>query len=622
VKASGRAAIAASRGLASTAVAAALLATTASGCGGGQTRLNLFSTDWQDDGGVSIGRVYQRVAAVPVSPAADVVVGIAGHANKIIGLPLGGGSKWTFAHALSTRPVVTGGVVVGSGSGEVFALEAATGRVIWRRPTGDVPLLGAGDDGTVTVVAFRQAVGSGCTLLAVTHDGQIVRQIETDKPLGAPAVLGRLAFVPWAGQYVSVIDLTNGDETARVTLRDETSRAWTEGGSLWFGQVGYTRFDARIQDASKGKASRAGIKLPTLPGTPRLMPSGGAPVAAIAGAEDKVRLYARPEAGGDAGAAIDGGRFYGTYFRLAMGYDSASAKLAWVHVHDASFVGGAASAGGVLLCDEQGRVSALDAQTGGVAFEADLGEPLQACVVNVDSWHPSQNPAQTKSLAGQLGDALLADDPQLVPEQKVFLHDIASATDDVATKALVDLASDPRTSPDLVADTRKALASRTNGARYMEAALGRHYDYMKDVLRPPPVGPMAHALAAMKETAAAPLLASHLLDPADTDDDVMQTAAALVVVGTPAELPALRQFFAMYRATAASDEVAAAIVSAGQAIATLDPASRAALQAAAEDPTTVAYAQDRLVDAIKASAPAEPAKGNKDKGEKAPAKTK
>jgi outer membrane protein assembly factor BamB len=583
------------------------------GCGGGQTRLNLFSTDWQDDGGVSIARVWRRMGAAQVPAAADVVVGVTGHADKIIGLPLSGGTKWTFAHPLSTRPVVSGNVVVGSGSGEAFALDAASGSVLWRRPTGDIALLGAGDDGTVTVMTFRKAAGSGSMILAVTHDGQVVRQIETDKPLGAPAVVDRLAFVPWAGQYVSVIDLSNGDEAARVTLREETSRSWTQGGSLWFGQVGYTRFDERISDASKGKASHVGFKATTLPGNPRLMPEGSAPVPTLSGADDKVRLYARPEAS-DGGAAIEDERWYATYFRLAMGFDSKTSKLAWVVLHDADFVGGASSAGAVVLCDEQGHVTGLDAKTGGAVFSGDLGEPVKACVVNVDGWRPPQAPTGTKPLSTQLSEALLAGDPQLVPAQKVLLREIASSPDEGATKTLVELASDVRTSPDLLPEARKALANRQNGAIFMEAALERHYDYLKDVLRPPPVGPMAHALAGMKERGAASLLAVHLLDPADTDDDIMQTAAALVVIGGSDQLPAMKEFFAMYRSTAASDEVGAAVVSIGTAIAALDPvAGRAQVDAAAHDQATVEYARDRLANALKAMAPSEPEKSTKEK---------
>lgn len=588
---------------------AALAATAALvACGGGQTKLDLFSTNWTDDGGVSIGHVWQRVGSAPIAPSADVVIGVAGHTDKLIGLPLGGGSKWTFAHPLDARPVVAGSVVVASGGGEVLALDAKTGSVLWRRPTGGLPLLGAGDDGTVTVVTFRRAGNTGSVLLAVGHDGQVVRQIETDKPLGAPAVLAGLAFVPWAGQYVSVIDLANGDETARVTLRQQTSRAWTEGGSLWFGQVGFVRFDDRIRQASQNKATALSVPMRELPGTPKLMPSGSAPLPAVANAEDKTRIYARPE-GTDAGAALADGRWYATYFRLAMGFGAGKGKLAWVHSHGADFLGGDAAAGGVVLCDEQGKVTELDAKTGGVLSEADLGEPVEACVVNVDGEHLHGTPADAKPLADQLASAVLADDPQLVEAQKLLLRELSSLEDETATKTLVDLASDPRTSPDLLVVARKALAARRNGASYMEAALERHYDYLHDVLRPPPVGPIAQALGAMKERGAASLLAAHLLDPADTDDDVKDAAAALAVVAGADQLPTLRQFFAMYRATAADDDIAAAVVSVGQALLALeDETGRAVVAAAAKDPATVDYARERL-EALLASQPA-PSPGN------------
>jgi outer membrane protein assembly factor BamB len=563
-------------------------------CGGGQTRLNLFSTDWTDDGGASIDRVWQRIRATPIPAAADVVVGVAANDRKMIGLVLANGSQWTFEHALDARPIVTGSVVVGSGSGEVFALDATSGKLVWRRPTGGLALLGAGDDGTVTVTAFRRAGDTGSVLLAVTHDGQIVRQIETEKALGAPAVVAGLAFVPWAGQYVSVIDLANGDETARVTLRQETSRAWTEGGTLWFGGIGYVRFDERIRDASRGRAATVSVPPRELPGMPKLIPTGTTPLPAAANAEDKTREYAKPMAT-DAGASLQDGRWYGTYFRLAMGFDSEHSKLAWVHLHDADFIGGAAASGGLLLCDDQGRVTQLDAGSGAVLGEMRLGEPLHACVVNVDAQRASGTLSDVKPLAAQLAEAVRADDPQLVIVQKLLLRELATVEDESATKALVDAASDPRTSPDLLTEARTALANRRNGASFMEAALARHYDFLKDVLRTPPVGPIAQALGAMKEKAAAPLLASHLLDPADTEDDVKQAAAALAVLAGPAEAPALREFFGMYRATAEDDDMAAAVVNVGQALAaTGDKASRAQVEAAAADATTVPYARDRL----------------------------
>lgn len=578
-----------------------VLAGVVAACGGGQAHPARFSTDWTDDGGISIGRVWDRVGSSAIAASADVAVGVAGHTDKLIGLPFGGGSKWTFAHPLDARPVVTGAVVVGSGGGEAFALDAKSGSVIWRRPTGGIPLLGAGDDGSVTVVTFRKSGGTGSTLLAVARDGSVVQQIETDRPLGSPAVLGRLAFVPWAGQYVSVIDLSTGDEVARVTLREQTTRAWTQSGSLWFGQASYIRFDAHIRDASRGKATALSLPMRELPGTPKLMTAGSESLGPVASAEDKVHLYARPQ-GTDDGAAIDSGRWYATYFRLAMGFGAEKGKLAWVYSHGTDFVGGAAAGGGVVLCDEQGKITTLDAKTGGVLSEADLGEPVESCTVSVDGLAASGTPADVKPLAQQLADAVRADDPQLVVAQKLLLRELASVEDDTATKTLVDVASDPRTSPDLIGDARTALANRRNGASYMEAALAKHYDFLKDVLRAPPVGPIAQALGAMKEKAAAPLLAAHLLDTADTDDDVKQAAAALAVVAGQDQLPSLRQFFGMYRATAENDDLAAAVVSVGQALLTLNDGARVA--DAAKDDTTVSYAKERLQALVASQPPA------------------
>jgi outer membrane protein assembly factor BamB len=565
-------------------------------CGGAQGQLHLFSTQWEDDHGNSIERVFRQIGGSPIPAAADVVVGVSAQGDTLIGVPLSGdrsGVRWAFAHPLDARPVATGNVVVGSGGGEAFALVASTGEVMWRRKTTGLALVGAGDDGDVTVLTFQKFGGLGSVLLGVKRDGELIREIETEKALGGPALVHRVAFVPWAGEYVSAIDLWSGDETARVTLREETSRAWTAAGSLWFGELAFTRFDERIAHASEDKASTVTVPYRDLPGTPKLMPPGATPLPAAANATDKVRLYARPSPT-DGGATIEDGRYYATYFRVAMGFDARGAKLAWVHVHSADFLGGAAAPGGIVLCDEGGNVVALDATAGTLETEAALGQPIRACVVNVDALHVRAAPGG-QSLIAQIEAAVRLDDPMIASAQRFLLRELVKSSDPSVTQTLVDLASDPRTGPDLLAEGRADLAKRRNGASFMEAALERHYDFLKDVLRAPPVGPIADALAAMHETPAASLLASHLLDPADSEDDVRRAAAALAVIGGAKELPAMRQFFAMYRASAEDDDVSAAVVSIGKALLGLtDPAARAAVAAAVEDPMTVPYAKEGL----------------------------
>jgi outer membrane protein assembly factor BamB len=147
----------------------------------------------------------------------------------------------------------------------------------------------------------------------------------------------------------------------------------------------------------------------------------------------------------------------------------------------------------------------------------------------------------------------------------------------------------------------------------MLTALGRHYDFLHDVLLSPPVGPMADALAAMNETKAAPLLAAHLLDPADTDDDVKRAAAALAALATKDELPTLRRFFAMYRGAAPTDEVAFAAASIAEAFIRLDPKEgRATVESATKDPMTSPVTKARL----EALLTAEPAGAGGDAGAK------
>lgn len=587
----------------------ALVATLALGaattsCAGGSHN-GAFSTDWLDDQGKSIAAVQARLGGARPTATADVAVAVAGAKNdKLIGAPLAGGAPWTFQHALDARPIIAGSVVVGSGGNEIFALDAATGKKLWARPSGGVALLGAGDDGATTAVTLAR--GAGSTILVVSRDGSVKRQIDTDKQIGDPAVLGGIVFVPWQNQYVSAIDAATGDELGRVTLRDKVSRALTIGGGLYFGEVAIVRFDDKIRLASQGGANRVAIPPRELPGTPRLLVPGTEKQPVVANARDRDRLFARPNSP-EGPLGIDTGHFYASYFRIVIGFDASRGQLAWVHTHPSDVIGGEAISGGVLLCDEEGKIVVLDGRTGQVSSQASFGEPIKSCVAHADTYKALPGPGGAPPLAQQIAEAVSSREASLATAQRLLLRELATLEDESATKTLVDLASDPRTAPVLVTDARAAIATRRNGAPYMLSALGKHYDFLRDVLASPPVGPIADALAAMKEAKGAPLLASHLLDPADTDDDIRRAAAALATLATKDELPPLRQFFAMYRGTAETDEIGLAVASAGEAILRLDPKDgRTLVDHAAKDPMTVPIARARL-DALLTASPAKPA---------------
>ncbi len=562
-------------------------------CAGGSGRPRTFSTDWLDDQGKSIGEVQARLKGTRPSPTSDVVLAVAGaKSEKLLGVPLSGAPPWAFSHAMDARPVLAGGVAIGSGGGELFALDAATGKKLWSRLSGGLALIGAGDDGVVTALTLSR--GTGSTILIVDRSGHVAREIETDKQAGDPAVVGGVVFVPWANQYVSAIDASSGDELGRVTVRDKVSRALTIGGALYFGEVAILRFDDQIRRASQGGASRVVIPARELPGTPRLLVPGTEKQPAGATARDRDRLFARPSAP-EGPLGIDSGRFYASYFCLVLGFDAGLGQLTWVHTHASDVIGGEAVRGGVLLCDEEGGITVLDSRSGQVSHTASFGEPIQSCVAHADTYQAPQSREVGTSLAKQVTEAVTNREATLVTAQRLLLRELALVSEESATKTLIDIASDPRAAPLLVADARAAIATRRNGITAMLASLGKHYDFLRDVLLSPPVGPIADALEAMKESKGAPLLASHLVDPANTDDDLRRAAAALATLASKEELPLLRRFFAMYRSSGEVDDVGLAVASAAEAILRLDPkAGRALIERATKDPMTGNAARARL----------------------------
>jgi outer membrane protein assembly factor BamB len=552
----------------------------------------VFSTDWKDDGGAGVRAVQARILATPIARSTPVAVGVSD--DGLVGVGLASGAPWFYAHAVDARPVVAGTVVVGAGGGEIFALDATTGRPLWsRRSVG--ALRGAGDDGRTTAVSLAAASESGAIVLAISHEGTVVRQLETPVAVGSPAVVGPFAFLPWQGQYVTIYNLQTGEEDARLLFREQVSRSFVHGGKLYFGELGLFRFDENAWQASQQKASHVSLPEREIPGDPKWFRPGAELRGRGSDAFDKIALYAAPN--DRAPLAIDSGRFIATYFRIVAGFEAKSGAIAWVRRSAADFIAGSALDGGVALCDTDGQVTVLRSADGSVALSKSLGRKVASCAIEADGL-PAQrggdDPSQ-KSLGEQLAEVIGSGDNEMAAMQKTLLHELAKLDDPKATKLLVDLATDGRTRESLMAEIESALASRRTGAEYMLDAIRRHYDFLKDVLRPPPVGPLADALGAMKETRAAPALVSHLFDPADTTDAVRRVAASLAAVATKAEIHDLRNFFGLYRATAEDDNLAQAVVSVARALVRVGgPDEKSLVAKGAEDPLTVAIVKAEL----------------------------
>ncbi|HEY3593434.1 MAG TPA: PQQ-binding-like beta-propeller repeat protein, partial [Polyangiaceae bacterium] len=373
------------------------------GCGGGQTRIDTaFSTDWQDDHGAGAKVVQAKVAAYPIPTGTAVAIGTGEHG--IVGVPLSGGAKWSFPHALDGRPALAGTVVVGMGGGEIFALDAATGHLLWTK-RGNGELRGIGDDGKTTVVSLGRSTDAGSMLLAVAHDGNVIRQLEAQPRVGIPAVVGPYAFFPWQAQYVTVYNLTNGVEEARLLFREQVSRAFTHEGKLYFGELGLFRFDEHVPFASQHQASHVVLPAITLPGDPAWFVPAGDPRPTEADARDKISLFGEPTTGDSLGLASN--TLIATYYRIALGLDARTGAVTWVRRLSADAIAGDPFPHGIALCDGDGNVTLLGLSDGAKLGGASFGQKVKTCVVQADAFAtPARSSESRPALADQIAEAV------------------------------------------------------------------------------------------------------------------------------------------------------------------------------------------------------------------------
>jgi outer membrane protein assembly factor BamB len=554
-------------------------------CGGGAARTAAFASDWQSDGGKSIGAVLAKVGRVALPEGAGLVVGVT--ATGLVAVSLDGARHWTHSTAVDARPTIAGDVVVYTSGGSLVALDAATGKELWKTNIGDKRLRGAGDDGHTTVASLGSVSGGGSLVVAIDRSGAVLNRWTPEVEVGTPAVASGIVFVPWGSQYVSALDVSSGREEGRLLGRTVMSRAIAIGGALYFGESALVRFDDAIKLSHKNEAHV--VKLPEreLPGKPAWYPDGATVLPPAAGAPDSIRFYARPAETNDQ-LGLDSDRFAATYFRIVVGFNGHDGALRWVRTFPAEIIGGDAATAGFAFCDDAGNVWFADARAGGDAGHVSLGVPLKGCVVRGGGFRMKPG-KDSGTVYEQISTAINLREAQMATIQRFLLRELGTGEDPAITKTLLDLASDARTQPDILAEATNLLAARRTGVEYMLEALERHYDYLSDVVRPPPVGPLADALSAVGEKHAAPLLAAHLNDPADTPNDVRRAAHALVTLATGDELPAVRTFFSLYRATADEDDLVAAVIDAARILVALDGPEGAEIVArAASDPLTEA----------------------------------
>ena len=578
----------------------ALLTLSAVGCGASNVNSTKgFNTEWQNDNGQSIASVEQRLRSLPLVPNARMVVAL--NDAGLVAASLDGPAHWSHAGHPSTAPIIAGNLVIYGEADQVVALDARSGSPVWSIASLGRTLRGAANDGTNSALVLADTHSS--LFLGVSASGGALGAAQSDADLGMPAARGGIAFVPWDHQYVSALDMKTGDEAGRLLIRTQVSRGLNYGGTLYFGEQAIVRFDEKVRYASTNQANHVALPKVDLPGKPSWLDSGFSAVSSVANARAKIRIFAAPSSATTGEPSIGAGTYAATYFRVVFGLDAKSGALRWVRAMPADIVGGTAASSGFILCDVSGKVWSIDS-LGGDAGSLDLGSKVSLCEADAGAL-PVPAAAARGSLATQITEAFDVLEPDMAEAQRYLVAELGKLEDPIVTKTLIDLASSPRIPPDLRTETRRLLALRKNGSEYMLTALERHYDFVSGVLLPPPVGPLADALAASVDQRAAPLLAKHLNDPANSAEDVAHAARALVKLATPAEYEDLRTFFALYRATADDESLVAAVVACAEAVLRVGgEAGRAVVERASQDPLTQSDVRRELPIVLSKSAPA------------------
>jgi outer membrane protein assembly factor BamB len=482
----------------------------AAACGGGQTRGHPFESAVHDEDGRELAKFVARWRAERRLAPLPVAAGTTGD-GALVGVKLGG-RRWRYAHAVEGQPVVAGDLVIAMGNGSLFALDGESGKKLWELPAYG-RLRGAADDGATTIASIATLSGRGSVVLAVARNGTVIRQIHERAHLGVPAVLDDFAFIPYARRSVIVFDLIRGSEVARVVSSTPLTRASFVDDALYFADGEAVRFDRDIVAARRGGGTRIRLPERVLPGAPRWFASDDE------ADPPRAWLFARPEPGTT--PAVEHAAFVSD--RFAVGIDAAGTTR-WVHRGAHAFVGGVASPGGYVLCDDHGDIVVVDGASGRATTLAALAESIARCdVAAIPAARLPPSPPLLQQLHAALRDPL----PSALEVQLMLIDDLAKIPEDGAVDALIDVArargahekpSDSSAQQILSAHAAAKLAVARGGKHRLVARLREARRDSKEGVAPHrglPIGAMASALSSEPQLAieAAPALAAFVNDP-------------------------------------------------------------------------------------------------------------
>jgi hypothetical protein len=552
-----------------------------------------FSPRYGDNDETELATLIDRLEKAPQRDQPAVAVGFSQERSLLYGYDVAERRLlWQKPAKLRFSPLIAGSSVVTQEGDQVIGRELATGRQRFSVSSNGQALVGA--DGAGSAVLFTLTAGQGTfakSRVLMMDDGTKRWTRELNAPVGVPALVGEVALVPWSMQYLSGLHAADGDEFARLRLRDGViSQAFASSGQVYAGSNhGIGALTREIATGSLSKGPHYAPPKEELPGRPAFLRDayGQAPLPAPDSAQNRIRLVFRPRVGGDSQIALDAGNLYLVFYRFVFALDQKDLALRWVYSHDTDLVGAAANEGGVLLADMAGGMMMLAARSGRAVFRENNGLP--SVTVEFPPNLPGlsnvagDGPPSPDEVRQQLTAAAQDPDSRLVPMRLLAVRLLAGLDDPDATASLLGLCDDELTTIAVRKASCAALADRKLGTDYILEALTRHADYIAGTT-PPPVGALAKAAAAQRVTAAAPLLVTHLQDPSTPSTTLSAVVTALGDLGDAQSSVALTAFMRLYHADAVDEHVARAVE--------LAPAALVKLLGAGARPTLTEIAND------------------------------
>jgi outer membrane protein assembly factor BamB len=473
----------------------ALLALACAGCAGTPAA---FATRYPDNYGPALRAMVQRAEAAPPRNVPAIAVGVS-EAKRLFAYDLDAHRvRWEVPAQPQFTPQLAGNAVVVQEGDRIVGLDLKTGAPRFQFAAGGKHLVGADGVGDACAIALTSGQGTFARSSVVFMRGSSrVWAHDLKHPVGVPALAGDVVLVPWSNQYLSGLDVEDGEEFARLRIREGViSHVFVSDGKVYLGsQHGIALLTTALALGNLTSGAHYEPPKDELPGRPLFLRDSysAAPLAAPDSATNRVRLAWKSELSPSNELTLAGHNLYLVFYRFVFALDGRDLSLRWVHTHDVDLVGARAQDDGLILADSRGEVTYLAKQSGAPLWTEHNAPPSMDVELPSGQSAIGANAAAGTArvdLRAQLAAAAQDPDSRLVPVRLLAVQLLAKLPDPGATSDLLTLCEDDRTTVGIRKAACNALRERSTGNETVLSALERHGSYLAGTSAPP-VGALA-----------------------------------------------------------------------------------------------------------------------------------